>query len=98
MLTVCRFETLVTGLNLLKQFEFHVKAPLTAHICSASRGVPPPPAPRLCWKTLGAMGAVARVWELGMLEKGRESWGVEEGEEKERREALRSGEVRHCQS
>jgi len=41
LLTVCRFENLVTGLNLFKQFGFHVKAALTAHICRASRSALP---------------------------------------------------------
>lgn len=69
LLTVCRFENLVTGLNLFKQFEFHVKAPLTAHICSASRS-----APQLC-RNISGMGAVAGVWEQRMLKRGQESWG-----------------------
>lgn len=68
MLAVCRFENLVTGLNLFKQFEFHVKAPLTAHICSASRSAPSPAEKH--W----VAQAVEGVWEQRMLEKGRESW------------------------
>lgn len=89
LLTVCRFENLVTGLNLPEQFEFHVRAPLAAHICRASTAVP-----QLCWETLGARG---HSLGAGMLEKGRGSWGLEEAEGRERREAPRRGEVRRCQ-
>lgn len=98
MLTVCRFENLVTGLNLFKLFEFHVKAPLTAHICSASRNVVSPPA---LLKNIGWHGGSS--WSLGVedVEKGQgELRGAEEGEErtKKRREARRSREVRRFQS
>lgn len=80
LLTVCRFENLVTGLNLLKQFEFHVKEPLRAHICSASRSVPPlSPAGKHrvpwgqqtecgswgCWKRAGRLGGLRREKKRG---------------------------------
>jgi len=89
LLAVCRFENLVTGLNLFKQFEFHVKAPLTAHICSASRSAPSPAEKH--W----VAQAVEGVWEQRMLEKGRESWRWGEREE---REAQWSGDARRFQT
>lgn len=71
LLTVCRFENLVTGLNLLKQFEFHVKAPLTAHICSASRSVPP----SALLQNIGCHGGSSPSLGAGDAEKGQGKLG-----------------------
>lgn len=60
MLTVCRFESLVPGLNLPKQCEFHVKAPLAA-TSAVHQGEPRVPG--------------GRVWELGVLKRAGEAGG-----------------------